>query len=282
VLEFSQPLPGAGVPRTAAGQAFRTLRLVVSPTYLSYIHCCRNSTFTSTTAQEHFNTGLSLLHYQLYIRLYNKTDAQQLRNLQTWRRVAIAKHDNTTRASHIILIAYHINHNGSRAPIARRQEPYAGRRARTQSYVESFNAPTTARSFTNHTRITDEILVERRCLGQTELKVKPGQIGTSNATKPDNLGVLDYAHLRVPLPSDLSSSGIFIKGPNRKYPEAYFLMVRGQARKRLEGKVANTKTEAIKRRIHQRHGHVQGRFPLCISGGGGPREGVHQVVPRGV
>lgn len=71
-----------------------------------------------------------------------------------------------------------------------------------------------------------EILVERRCLGQTELKVKPGQIGTSNATKPDNLGVLDYAHLRVPLPSDLSSSGIFIKGPNRKYPEAYFLMRR--------------------------------------------------------
>lgn len=71
-----------------------------------------------------------------------------------------------------------------------------------------------------------EILVERRCLGQTELKVKPGQMGTSNATKPENLGVLDYAHLRVPLPSDLSSSGIFIKGPNRKYPEAYFLMRR--------------------------------------------------------
>jgi hypothetical protein len=88
------------------------------------------------------------------------------------------------------------------------------------------DAPTTARLFANDARITDEILVERRCLGQTELKVKPGQIGTSNATKPDNLGVLDYAHLRVPLPSDLSSSGIFIKGPNRKYPEAYFLMVR--------------------------------------------------------
>lgn len=90
----------------------------------------------------------------------------------------------------------------------------------------SFDAPTSARPFTDCARITDEILVERRCLGQTELKVKPGQIGTSNATKPDNLGVLDYAHLRVPLPSDLSSSGIFIKGPNRKYPEAYFLMVR--------------------------------------------------------
>ena len=74
--------------------------------------------------------------------------------------------------------------------------------------------------------LADEILVERRCLGQTELKVKPGQVGTSNATKPDNLGVLEYAHLRVPLPKDLSGSGIFSKGPNRKWPEAYFLMVR--------------------------------------------------------
>jgi len=55
--------------------------------------------------------------------------------------------------------------------------------------------------------------------------VKPGQVGTSNATKPDNLGVLDYAHLRVPLPKDLGNSGIFTKGPGRKYPEAYFLMV---------------------------------------------------------
>lgn len=76
-------------------------------------------------------------------------------------------------------------------------------------------------------RITDEILVERRCLGQTELKVKPGQVGTSNATKPDNLGTLDYAHLRVPLPKDLNTSGIFLKQSNRKWPESYFLMVRG-------------------------------------------------------
>lgn len=69
--------------------------------------------------------------------------------------------------------------------------------------------------------------MERRCLGQTELKVKPGQIGTSNATKLENLGVLDYAHLRVPLPKDLTGSGIFLRGTNRKFPEAYFLMVRG-------------------------------------------------------
>lgn len=109
--------------------------------------------------------------------------------------------------------------------------------------------PTT--SIANSRRDIDEILVERRCLGQTELKVKPGQVGSSNATKPENLGelaqdgetpshedyanatmsgVLDYAHLRVPLPSDLSTSGIFTKGPNRKYPEAYFLMVSGKLR----------------------------------------------------
>ena len=76
-------------------------------------------------------------------------------------------------------------------------------------------------------RDPDEILVERRCLGQTELKVKPGHVGTTSATKPDNLGVLDYAHLRVPLPKDLGSSGIFSRGANKKFPEAYFLMVRG-------------------------------------------------------
>lgn len=71
-----------------------------------------------------------------------------------------------------------------------------------------------------------EILVERRCLGQTELKVKPGQVGTSNTTKFENLGVLDYAHLRVPLPKDPTGSGIFMKGANRKWPEAYFLIRR--------------------------------------------------------
>ncbi|GAB7350655.1 hypothetical protein MBLNU459_g1222t1 [Dothideomycetes sp. NU459] len=72
-----------------------------------------------------------------------------------------------------------------------------------------------------------EILVERRRLGQTVLKVQPGQVGTSNATKPDNLGTFDYAHLRVPLPKDLHGSGIFNLQPNQTtYPEAYFLMRR--------------------------------------------------------
>lgn len=69
------------------------------------------------------------------------------------------------------------------------------------------------------------ILVEKRCLGRTELKVKQGQVGTTNATKPSNLGRLDYVHLRVDLPSDLHKSGIFQKGHERKYPNAYFLMV---------------------------------------------------------
>lgn len=69
-------------------------------------------------------------------------------------------------------------------------------------------------------------LVELRCLGQTELKVKPGAVGTTSATKPANLGVLDYAHLRAPLPSDLGRSGIFVKGKDRKFPDAYFLMRR--------------------------------------------------------
>ncbi|EMC91961.1 hypothetical protein BAUCODRAFT_79464 [Baudoinia panamericana UAMH 10762] len=71
-----------------------------------------------------------------------------------------------------------------------------------------------------------EILVERRCLGQTELRVKPGQVGLTNATKADHLGTLDYAHLRVPLPRDLTGSGIFTKSRGTKWPEAYFLMRR--------------------------------------------------------
>ena len=71
-----------------------------------------------------------------------------------------------------------------------------------------------------------EILVERRRLGQTNLAVKPGIAGVASATKSDNLGTFDYAHLRVPLPKDLSGSGIFTLSRNSTYPESYFLMVR--------------------------------------------------------
>ncbi len=70
-----------------------------------------------------------------------------------------------------------------------------------------------------------EVLVERRRLGQTTLIVKPGQIGTSNATKMENLGVFDYAHLRAPLPKDLKGSGIFSGSRSSPMPDSYFLMV---------------------------------------------------------
>jgi hypothetical protein len=98
-----------------------------------------------------------------------------------------------------------------------------------------------------------EILVERRRLGQTELTVKAGQIGTSNATKPSNLGMFDYAHLRVPLPKDLQGSGIFAPSRrNQSYPEAYFLMVRGKnqhAQIRAHS-LTQVLTETLERRLH--------------------------------
>jgi hypothetical protein len=68
--------------------------------------------------------------------------------------------------------------------------------------------------------------VERRRLGQTNLAVKSGAVGVSNASKAENLGTFDYAHLRVPLPKDLSGSGIFTLKTSTLYPESYFLMVR--------------------------------------------------------
>ena len=68
--------------------------------------------------------------------------------------------------------------------------------------------------------------MSRRRLGKTKLAVKPGQIGTSNATKPENLGLFEYAHLRAPLPGDLKGSEIFATLPNQPTPETYFLMRR--------------------------------------------------------
>lgn len=127
----------------------------------------------------------------------------------------------------------------------------------------------------------DENLVERRCLGQTELKVKPGQVGTTNATKPDNLGVLDYAHLRVPLPRDLSNSGIFVKQANRKWPEAYFLMVRennGWCGVRSEDRRLTANPAALERRLHQCYRHVQGCLSVGATGRGSCREGLYQVA----
>lgn len=77
----------------------------------------------------------------------------------------------------------------------------------------------------------DEELLSRRRLGQTKLTVKPGQIGTSNATKPENLGLFEYAHLRAPLPKDLKGSEIFASHQNQPHPETYFLMVRDLAQR---------------------------------------------------
>ncbi|KAF1846627.1 uncharacterized protein K460DRAFT_127240 [Cucurbitaria berberidis CBS 394.84] len=71
-----------------------------------------------------------------------------------------------------------------------------------------------------------EILVERRRLGQTNLGTKPGVTGVTNATKVENIGILDYAHLRVPLPKDLTGTGIFNMNTTSAYPESYFLMRR--------------------------------------------------------
>ncbi|KAF2143775.1 uncharacterized protein K452DRAFT_296758 [Aplosporella prunicola CBS 121167] len=71
-----------------------------------------------------------------------------------------------------------------------------------------------------------DILAERRRLGQTNLHLKTGQVGTTNAAKPENLGLFDYAHLRAPLPKDLQGSGVFSLQKNGAYPESYFLMRR--------------------------------------------------------
>jgi hypothetical protein len=74
--------------------------------------------------------------------------------------------------------------------------------------------------------IVDDELLARRRLGKTNLSVKPGLIGSSNATKPENLGVFEYAHLRAPLPKDLKGSEIFPSHTPAQHPETYFLMVR--------------------------------------------------------
>ncbi|KAJ5279344.1 hypothetical protein N7478_004716 [Penicillium angulare] len=71
-------------------------------------------------------------------------------------------------------------------------------------------------------------LLSRRRLGKTNLSVKPGQIGTSNATKPENLGLFEYAHLRAPLPKDLEGSEIFPSHNSQQHPETYFLMRRSK------------------------------------------------------
>ncbi|KAL2862364.1 KilA-N domain-containing protein [Aspergillus lucknowensis] len=73
-----------------------------------------------------------------------------------------------------------------------------------------------------------EELLTRRRLGKTNLAVKANQVGTSNATKPENLGPFEYAHLRAPLPKDLKGSEIFPSHSPQQHPETYFLMRRSK------------------------------------------------------
>lgn len=122
-----------------------------------------------------------------------------------------------------------------------------------------------------------EILVERRKLGQTDLSVKPGQVGTSNATQPKNLGPFDYAHLRVPLPKDLKGSGVFQGSKSAPIPEAYFLMVSTVVgdtalRHELTKRVLATK----QRRIRERDRHVQGCLSMGLKGRGRSRKSIPQ------
>ena len=50
----------------------------------------------------------------------------------------------------------------------------------------------------------------------------PNVVGGGKAER----NTFDYAHLRVPLPKDLSGSEIFALKTMSAYPESYFLMVR--------------------------------------------------------
>lgn len=69
-------------------------------------------------------------------------------------------------------------------------------------------------------------LVRERKLGQTNLAVRTSQIGTSNATKKENLGLLDYVYLKIPFPGDFKGSEIHPHIPNHGLPTSYFLMRR--------------------------------------------------------
>lgn len=54
--------------------------------------------------------------------------------------------------------------------------------------------------------------------------MKPGDGALSPSSA--HAGIFDYAHLRVPLPKDLTDTGIFSRQRNGQYPESYFLMRR--------------------------------------------------------
>ncbi|KAJ5257065.1 hypothetical protein N7478_013169 [Penicillium angulare] len=66
----------------------------------------------------------------------------------------------------------------------------------------------------------DELIIRRR-LGRSKITAKPGLLNACSATKPENLGVFEYVHLRASLPQDLEGSEIF---PSRT--NSYYLMRR--------------------------------------------------------
>ncbi|KAL8972828.1 MAG: hypothetical protein Q9197_002613 [Variospora fuerteventurae] len=69
-------------------------------------------------------------------------------------------------------------------------------------------------------------LVSERRLGQTNLAVRTNQIGTSNATRKENLGLLDYAYLKIPFPENFKGSDIHPHTAKHGPPTSYFLMRR--------------------------------------------------------
>ncbi|KAL9054121.1 MAG: hypothetical protein Q9206_003675 [Seirophora lacunosa] len=71
-----------------------------------------------------------------------------------------------------------------------------------------------------------EKLISERRLGQTNLAVRTNQVGTSNATKKENLGPLDYAYLKIPFPENFKGSEIHPHTAKHGPPTSYFLMVR--------------------------------------------------------
>lgn len=101
-------------------------------------------------------------------------------------------------------------------------------RASTQAFATlRASSATSSDAQANHNSyfMLDDDLVSRRRLGQTNLQVRQSQVGTSNATKPENLGLIEYAHLRAPLPKDLRGSEVHKSHSKNAFPDTYFLMV---------------------------------------------------------